>query len=89
MKTKPFNDILKEELKSNTFAKEYKKELKKIKAEARLREAERDIELGNVTKMFYKPKKKFAKLDTFSKVALGLCIVYFIGLIVWALLTNL
>lgn len=58
---------------------------KKIKAEARLREAERDIELGNVTKMFYKPKKKFAKLDTLSKVALGVCIVYFVGL----LITNL
>lgn len=79
MKTKSFNDILKKEMKSNTFAKEYKKELKKIKAEAKVRE----IELPN----FYKPKKKFAKLDAVSKVALFACLLYFVWLV--SLLTNL
>lgn len=74
MKTKSFNDILKKEMKSNTFAKEYKKELKRLGDK---------IELPN----FYKPKKKFAKLDAVSKVALFACLLYFVWLV--SLLTNL
>ncbi len=93
MKTKPLNDILKKQMKSNKFAKEYKKELKKIKQEARLREAERDIELGNVTKMFYKPTEApnlFFK-GFWIGATLGITFTILLGhfFVVMPLLTNL
>jgi len=67
IKSNKLADIISKQ--ENKFAKKYKKELQELHAEV--------VEVPK----FYK-RKKFSKLDTFSKVALFFCVLYVVWLLV-------